>query len=118
MGSLWSLFSDSLRHRVPDENLPPCNFAMLSVHEKDECHPAVWGDNLQKGSTAEDSDSTSSGDAEWYENIQKSEQQGNHPGSDPSDGGLTTFPQTLVNCEAGPANGSFNSSDYDDMVWS
>uniref|UniRef100_A0ABM5F867 T-cell differentiation antigen CD6 isoform X6 n=1 Tax=Pogona vitticeps TaxID=103695 RepID=A0ABM5F867_9SAUR len=114
-----STFYNSLRHRVSDENLPPCNFAMPSVHEKDESRHVAWEDNLQKESTAEDSDSTSSGDADWYENIQKAEQQENYPGSEPSFGGLTTtFSRPFVNCEAGPGNGSFNSSDYDDMMWS
>nr|XP_020648085.1 T-cell differentiation antigen CD6 [Pogona vitticeps] len=114
-----STFYNSLQHRVSDENLPPCNFAMPSVHEKDESRHVAWEDNLQKESTAEDSDSTSSGDADWYENIQKAEQQENYPGSEPSFGGLTTtFSRPFVNCEAGPGNGSFNSSDYDDMMWS
>ncbi|KAH0621083.1 hypothetical protein JD844_022107 [Phrynosoma platyrhinos] len=39
------------------------------------------------------------------------------PTSLPKGEGLTTFSSPLVNCESGPGNSSFNSSDYDDM-WS
>ncbi|XP_042301476.1 T-cell differentiation antigen CD6 [Sceloporus undulatus] len=113
-----STFYNSLRHRALEENFPPCNFSISDVPRGDETkHPALKGHNPQEvGPIAEDSDSTSSGDAEWYENIQRPECQGDHPGNG-SFGSLTTFSRPLVNCETRPGNGSFNSSDYDDM-WS
>ncbi|XP_032996401.1 T-cell differentiation antigen CD6 [Lacerta agilis] len=111
------LFSYSFRNRVTDEDPPRYNFAMPAMHEEgDNKHPTSEAYPQAAGPAAEDSDSTSSGDADWYENIQKPEQQESHPGNEPSFGGSTTSPRPLVNCKAGPGNSSFDSSsDYDDM---
>nr|XP_028561477.1 T-cell differentiation antigen CD6 [Podarcis muralis] len=119
MKSVWPLLSDSLRNRVTDEDPPRYNFAMPAMHEEgDNKHPTSEAYPQAAGPAAEDSDSTSSGDADWYENIQKPEQQESHPGNEPSFGGSTASPRPLVNCKAGPGNSSFDSSsssDYDDM---
>ncbi|XP_061469044.1 T-cell differentiation antigen CD6 isoform X3 [Rhineura floridana] len=109
-----STFYNSLRNRATDEDPPLYNFAMPTMHEESESNHPASESYPQGGPTAEDSDSTSSGDGDWYENIQK-QQQGSQPENDPSFGGLTSFSKPLVNSEAGPGNGSFDSSNYDDM---
>ncbi|XP_008114051.2 T-cell differentiation antigen CD6 isoform X2 [Anolis carolinensis] len=112
-----STFYNSLRHRAPEEHLPPCNLDISAVHNRSEIKDAALkGHNPQEAAIAEDSESTSSGDSEWYENFQRPAYKEDHPGKEPLEG-LTAFSRPLVNREAGPGNGSFNSSDYDDM-WS
>ncbi|KAM6467301.1 T-cell differentiation antigen CD6 [Liasis olivaceus] len=110
---LLSTFYNSLRYQATGDELSPHNFPLSTMHQDDATmHPEAYG---QQGPTAEDSDSTSSGDADWYENIQKSEQQIEQPGDENSFAGLTTFARPLSNCLTGSGNDSFDSSDYDNM---
>ncbi|XP_053106305.1 T-cell differentiation antigen CD6 [Hemicordylus capensis] len=106
-----STFYNSLRYRAGGEDLPPCNFPMPAVNEETEnAHPTSVCYPQEAVPAAEDSTSTSSGDEDWYENIQ---QQRNHPRSPPAITGLTTFSRPVMNSEAG--NDSSDNSDYDDM---
>nr|XP_008114053.1 PREDICTED: T-cell differentiation antigen CD6 isoform X4 [Anolis carolinensis] len=100
-----STFYNSLRHRAPEEHLPPCNLDISAVHNRSEIKDAALkGHNPQEAAAiAEDSESTSSGDSEWYENFQRPAYKEDHPGKEPLEG-LTAFSRPLVNREAGPGN--------------
>uniref|UniRef100_A0A8C6VDR2 SRCR domain-containing protein n=1 Tax=Naja naja TaxID=35670 RepID=A0A8C6VDR2_NAJNA len=63
-----------------DQVSPPHNFPKLTMHQETK-RPK---DYRQQDLTAEDSDSTSSGDADWYENIHKPQEHVEQQGEEPS----------------------------------
>ncbi|XP_039200193.1 T-cell differentiation antigen CD6 isoform X3 [Crotalus tigris] len=76
-----SNFYTSLHYQATgDQVSPPHNFPKLTMRQETK-HPK---DYRQQDPTAEDSDSTSSGDADWYENIHKPQQHVEQQRDEPS----------------------------------
>ncbi|XP_032068365.1 T-cell differentiation antigen CD6 [Thamnophis elegans] len=77
----FSNFYTSFHYQATgDQVSPPHNFPKLTMRQETK-RPK---DYRQTDLTAEDSDSTSSGDSDWYENIHKPQQQVQQQGDEPS----------------------------------
>ncbi|XP_013927123.1 PREDICTED: T-cell differentiation antigen CD6 [Thamnophis sirtalis] len=108
----FSNFYTSFHYQATgDQVSPPHNFPKLTMRQETK-RPK---DYRQTDLTAEDSDSTSSGDSDWYENIHKPQQQVQQQGDEPSFAGLTVFAKPWSNGLTGSGNDSSGSSEHHNM---